>query len=308
MKDKAEAGLKASLLGDSLALGAHWIYDTQQIDTQIGRVDGLRAPLPHSYHATKKKGDQTHYGDQVLVLLDSLASAGRFAPSDFGSRWREFFVHYDGYFDHATKDTLARMNAGQGLTASGSSSSDLAGAARIAPLVYVYRDDPAGLVEAARQQTAMTHQHPHVVGSAEFFALAALRILSGETPTDAVRQVAAHGDARAPFRDWVAAGLDSAASSTRSAIGGFGQMCDVQAGFPGVIHLVAKYQERLRDGLVENVMAGGDSAARGLLAGMLLGLHRGRAALPEDWLAVLRCAPQIDAQLARIDAHRGNGS
>jgi ADP-ribosylglycohydrolase len=304
MQAKAAAGLMASLLGDSLALGAHWIYDTRQIDRQIGRVDRLRAPQPDSYHKTKQRGDQTHYGDQVLVLLDALAEEGGFTPAGFSVRWRNFFADYNGYFDHATKDTLAHLKEGRDLARAGSSSSDLAGAARIAPLVYGYRDDPKGLVETAREQTGLTHQNPLVVESAAFFAWVALRILGGETPREAIQGALADGYARPPLEGWVAAGLASRDKETRAVIGGFGQMCDVQAGFPGVIHLVAKYQDRLQEGLVENVMAGGDSAARGLLAGMLLGLHQGDTALPASWLADLRCAGHVAAQMARIDAQR----
>jgi len=304
MHAKAAAGLRASLLGDSLALGAHWIYDTQQIDRQIGRVDRLRAPLPDSYHTTKQRGDQTHYGDQVLVLLDALAEEGCFTTTGFGARWRKFFADYNGYFDHATKDTLAHLKQRQEFESAGSSSSDLAGAARIAPLVYLYRDDPQTLVDAARRQTALTHHNPLVEDSAVFFAWVALRILNGEVPREAIQGVLADGFARPPFDGWVASGMASRDRETRDAIARFGQMCDVQAGFPGVIHIVAKYQDRLQEGLVENVMAGGDSAARGLLAGMLLGLHLGEAALPVPWLAALRCAAHVDAQLARIEAQR----
>jgi len=50
MRMHAKAMVMASLLADSLALGAHWIYDTHQIDRKIGRVDHLLPPLPGSYH------------------------------------------------------------------------------------------------------------------------------------------------------------------------------------------------------------------------------------------------------------------
>ncbi|MGA2940205.1 MAG: ADP-ribosylglycohydrolase family protein, partial [Syntrophobacteraceae bacterium] len=41
----------------------------------------------------------------------------------------------------------------------------------------------------------------------------------------------------------------------------------------------------LREALVENVMAGGDSAARGLVVGMILGAHLGFEAIPSEWLS-----------------------
>jgi ADP-ribosylglycohydrolase len=48
------------------------------------------------------------------------------------------------------------------------------------------------------------------------------------------------------------------------------------------------------DGLGENVVAGGDSAARGLAAGMLLGAHAGMAAIPKQWLAGLQHREEIE--------------
>ena len=61
--------------------------------------------------------------------------------------------------------------------------------------------------------------------------------------------------------------------------------CGIAAALPGVIHLVLTYENDLKTALVENVMAGGDSAARGLATGMLLGAYLGMQSIPEHWLA-----------------------
>jgi hypothetical protein len=53
MKDKKQALVLASLAADSLALGAHWIYDTERIRKEFGRVDRLLKPLPNSFHPAK---------------------------------------------------------------------------------------------------------------------------------------------------------------------------------------------------------------------------------------------------------------
>lgn len=66
-----------------------------------------------------------------------------------------------------------------------------------------------------------------------------------------------------------------------------------------VIHLIVKYENNLKEALTENVMAGGDSAARGLLAGMILDAHLGPDAVPEVWLSQLKRHPQIDCLLKR---------
>ena len=298
MKFQHDAVVWAALAADALALGAHWIYDTSQIDQQIGRVDTLRAPLPTSFHKTKERGDLTPYGDQTLALLQSMAESGGFAMLSFARKWQELFAaDYTGYRDRATKETLKRFKTGVPLEEVGSSSSDLAGAARIAPLVYFYQNDMEAMVAAVRQQTAMTHRNPDVIDSAAYFARVTAAVIQGQTPIDALQDVAHSGFDRAPFGRWVSEGLRSRAIDTRDAIKQFGQACDVSAGFSGVVHLIAKYQDDPREGLIENVMAGGESAARGLISGMIFGAFSGVDAIAPEWLLELNCAGAIQNYL-----------
>jgi len=304
MKDKAEAMVVASFAADSLALGAHWIYDTTLIEKKFGRVERLLKPLPESYHPGKDQGEFTHYGDQTFSLLTSVAAAGGFDLNRFAGSWRELFKGYSGYIDKATKTTLDHFNGGSGPEASGSNSTDLGGAARISPLVYALRRDLKALVAAARAQTAMTHNHPEVVESAEFFARAALNVLGGTPPVKALEQVVDSHFNRNPFDRWVADGIQSAAENSREAVAGFGQMCETEAAFPAVVHLIAKYENNLKEALVENVMAGGDSAARGLLVGMLLGAHHGYAGIPDEWYLKMKKHGIIIGLLEQIERSR----
>jgi ADP-ribosylglycohydrolase len=292
----------ASLAADALALGAHWIYDTQQIDAQIGRVDQLRTPLPSSFHTPKKRGDFTHYGDQTVLLLGFLAETGRFDGPLFSRRWQAYFKDYTGYRDHATKETLQGLEEGQPPEKAGSASSDLGGAARIAPLVYLYHEDQDVLAAAVRQQTILTHRNPDVVDSAAFFARVTAAVLTGQTPRQALQDVLQSHYNRSPFDRWVTRGIDSREMTTREAIRQFGQACDVADAFPGVVHLIAKYQDKPRIGLVENVMAGGDSAARGMIAGMIFGAFSGREAVEPDWVAGLNDRRQIESYLDRLSS------
>jgi ADP-ribosylglycohydrolase len=47
-------------------------------------------------------------------------------------------------------------------------------------------------------------------------------------------------------------------------------------------------------------MAGGDSAARALVLGMVLGAQSGKQALPERWVEGLKSAPRVEAFLGKI--------
>ena len=124
-------------------------------------------------------------------------------------------------------------------------------------------------------------------------------------PVAALRETWNQGFDTPPYSEWIEDGLDSVEKDTRQAILDFGQMCETPAAFPSVIHLIAKYENDLKAGLVENAMAGGDSAGRGLAVGMILGAHLGVEAIPPEWLAELKEYRQITALLEQIDQRAG---
>lgn len=299
--DAGRTMVMAAFAADALALPAHWIYDTRQIVERFGRVAELLEPQPPTYHAGKRRGEFTHYGDQMLVLLGSLADRGGFDALHFAAAWRGFFRDYTGYFDGATRATLKKLEAGAAPLEAGSPSTDLAGAARIAPLVFRYRGDEEALAQAARTQTGLTHRSAAVIDAAELFGRAACRVLAGSRPVDALRQVAGDFFPEGPLAEWVAAGLASAGEATAAAFRRFGQACEVEQALPGVVHLVARYEESLEEALIENVMAGGDSAGRGLIVGMLLGAHPGSGGLPRRWSEGLAAGRRIAGHLARLE-------
>jgi ADP-ribosylglycohydrolase len=301
MDEKTRGMVVASFVADSLALGAHWIYDTDEIEGRFGRIQSLLKPGETSYHPTKELGEFTHYGDQTLVLLESVAECSGFDLEQFARSWRARFDDYHGYLDKATQGTLKNFSEGAPPTASGSSSTDLAGAARIAPLVYRYRNSPEELVIHARVQTAMTHNHPMVIATADFFARVAIRVIGGEDPRTAMTQTTRESFVGTPVEDWVESGLESTGGESREAVADFGQSCNTRGAFPAVVHLIGKYQENLKEALIENVMAGGDSAARGMVAGMVLGAYLGAGAIPDEWLVALRQRQHILELLDRID-------
>jgi ADP-ribosylglycohydrolase len=301
MNENAKAMVLAAFIGDALSLGVHWVYNTNVIDKKYGRVIDMLAPRLASFHRGKVEGEFTHYGDQTLLLLESIASDNGFDLNRFAGEWRSFFEEYEGYIDGATKATQANFKAGKNADSAGSDSEDLGGAARIAPLVYLYQDDPNHLIQAVKTQTTMTHDGPEIAATAEFFARTVLAVFDGKAPRTAMEGVMEVYFNRSPFNKWVPQGLDSAATDSRTAIKNFGQMCEVEAAFPSTVHLVTRYQEDFEQALVENIMAGGDSAARGLVTGMILGTYHGIDAIPQRWLNDLKAYDRIVALLDRID-------
>jgi ADP-ribosylglycohydrolase len=304
MNENAKAMVLASFAADALSLGVHWIYNTNDIDKKWGRVEGYIKPERPTYHPTKDLGELTHYGDQTLLLLKSITGSSGFDLNHFANRWQKFFKNYEGYFDGATKATLENFAAGKGPADVGSDSDDLAGAARIAPLAFFYRNDLKKFTAAARAQTALTHNNRTVIETAEFFGRVVWQVLHGEAPTAAIKQALVEGFDRRPFANWVSDGLNSVETNTRQAMLNFGKMCEIEAAFPCVVHLIARYADNLKEGLIENAMAGGDSAGRGLIVGMILGAHLGIDAIPLKWISELKSYQEIADLMEQIDRNR----
>ncbi|MFV0437272.1 MAG: ADP-ribosylglycohydrolase family protein [Desulfopila sp.] len=299
MKRYPRAMVLASFAADALAMPVHWIYDTAVIDRDFGRVEQILAPDPDSYHGSKQRGELTHYGDQALLLLHHLAENGMFDLNRFAASWQTFAKGYHGYIDKATQKTLVAMEAGNSPQACGSGSSDLGGPARIAPLVYWYRDDPERLLATAHEQTNLTHTGSGIDACTDFLVNTTLRVLAGMTPAAAIEEVIDLGIDDLDLDMRLRRCFDTVESDTNRVIEEFGQMCNGSAALPGAVHLILAYQDDLREALIANVMAGGDSAARGMVVGMILGAYQGIEAIADDWLSQMAATSVIKGYLER---------
>src|SRR6201997_1937596 len=107
-EDRLRGAVWGQFVGDAAALGTHWIYDLSELSARFPKgVFGFEAPAG-KYHESKKPGDQTHYGDGALVLLESIAEVGGFDARAYGKRFVDTFGSptYRGYLDKATQGTL----------------------------------------------------------------------------------------------------------------------------------------------------------------------------------------------------------
>lgn len=298
----AEAMVWGSLIGDALALGPHWVYDPEEIRKSIGTPDRFHDPISR-YHPGKSAGDFTHYGDQELLLLRHLAAAGRYDLDAFAAEWRAYWENPStiSYSDGATKGTLVNLSAGAPAKDAGAASHDLAGVSIIVPLFLLKWEDDESLVAACRELTAFTHRDEAVIDAAEFFARAALACLGGKSVADALDS-AAGGSGESPVAGWFTAAVGSARSSEGdgSVLGEYGLSCDVAEGFPGVCHLLLRHPDDPAAGLTSNAAAGGDSAARGMLLGMVYGASGRLEKVPSHWMEGLRAKGAIEESIKAI--------
>lgn len=288
-----------SLIGDALALGPHWIYDQSIIRQKLGHATTYQAPIA-AYHVGKTAGDLTHYGDQTLVLLRSISETGKFDLGLFAIAWQAFWddTATRAYRDSATKATLAHLRTG----AAASASDEIAGVARIAPLFLLKWDHDDALVSAARSQTSFTHGDDSTVEVAEFFTRVALALQRGEDMRTALEKTMKRHDREGLLRAWFDNAIESAASAESDAaeLHRHGLSCHTEDAFPGVCHLLLRYPSDPAKALIENVRAGGDSAARGMILGLVYGASVPISTWPAEWLADLHARAEVDALIAKL--------
>jgi ADP-ribosylglycohydrolase len=277
LTNKQSGLLFGSYSADALSLGVHWIYDTNELAQKHGRLNEYKAPGADSYHPHKQAGDQGHVGDQSLCLLKFLVREKKWCPSGFMDDWLGMWPDYNDYIDGATKSTLANVQNRSDKTQGGSDSVEIAGPARIAPLVcHLASSTEEEVVRASVEQTILTHRSPEAEESAAFLAKAGYRLIHGANLLDTLNETA-------PV--WALKKANSVLSeNTVDAIGKLGPACSISSALPSVLYLALKYGDNTETAFIENAMAGGDNCARGLALGMLLGAANGLPSIPERWV------------------------
>jgi len=285
-----------SFAADALCLGPHWIYDQAKVAALYpGGIRCYDAPKS-PYHPGKQAGDFTHYGDQMLALLRSVLRRGGYQHEGWREDWSEFWSkNTTAYRDGATKATLDHLVHGRHEP---SDSHDFAGASRMAPVLAALAG--AGLeerVQASRSQTALTHGDAETIDCAEFFTRVVDGIGSGLSIPQALERASAISysalDACAAQKI-----ANASVNGTPAAVGtAMGLSCSTSEAFPLTLYLLLKFAERPAEALVQNAMIGGDSAARGLLIGLVMGAAHGTDWMPRAWIDELNAGSEIDALL-----------
>jgi len=297
-KDKRYGSLWGACCADAYALGPHWEYNTKNIEDASLNWEGYNNPIT-TYHGKKQAGDFTHYGDQSLWLLRNIVDKQSFDLASFGRLWMDEMQTYKGYMDHSTKETLDNLKKGADWISCGSESTDFSAIGRAVSLLLILNNEPENFKKAFMSQTALTHNSEYVVEAASFFAELALALLDGKDLKESLESIGS-GYSKT-IQDWISQGLKSSTKKKTSlVIKTFGQACDINHGFPGVIHLITKYTDNYRLAMEENVKSGGDSAARGMTVGMLLGIINEKKSIPENWIKSLNAYNEIEELISKI--------
>lgn len=263
--------IMGAFLVDSYSLGAHWIYDESELEKLSLDWSGLNTPQA-MWHKGKEKGDFTHYGDHTLWLLEFVTQNRSFNVHEYAKFWQEKMGSYDGYIDGSSRETVEHLAAGK-FDEDGVCSHDLSICGRIAPLLLVSKTKE-DFVSNAVSFAKFTHNDPLVLEAIHFFASMLYSVLHGEDVKSITKCLLPN------YSDtlvaWINDGIESKDADTFETIRAFGPACGVEGGFASTVHLLFKYNN-IRDMMEANAKAGGDSSARGMIAGMILATSSGES-------------------------------
>jgi ADP-ribosylglycohydrolase len=307
-------------VGDAAALGTHWIYDLNELQMLYpGGINGFEAPKEGHYHFGRQPGDQTHYGDGALVLLESLAKEGKFDANGFGSSFVETFRPgvYSGYIDKATSGTLENFQAfatanpaGNFDFQHGADDDQLAAASRLAALTVRYWNDP-NLLSIVEKATRVCQNNDQTVAYMKFNAVLLSELLQRRDIHTALRRAEEQTLAVEPQRGQVIRrkmreALEETLNEVTEATLTFGQACPLPKSFPSSIHALLKHPDDFESAILAVLRAGGDNAGRASMVGAWLGAHLGVAAIPKTWRRRLTHADRISTALEKILVDLGN--
>ena len=276
-KEKIKNIINNTLVADSYSLGAHWVYDEKQLLDLNVNWDELNAPQA-MWHKGKKAGDFTHIGDQAYWLYEFLKDKNSFEPFDYMDFWKAKMSNYDGYIDGATRETLENIENGVII---GSDSHDFSVIGRIPALLLVSNDE-VQFRKNTQEFVKLSHNNKIVLEAADFFATLLFRVSNSK---DIKNEITKLSNQYSDFiQNSVKEGVNSAQKDTFKAIRDFGPACDVQSGFRGIIHLLCKYPDNLKELLIQNAKAGGDSSSRAMSTAMILSANSDKQNLPISWV------------------------
>lgn len=268
MNEQIEKSILSTLVSDRYSLGAHWIYDEEELKNLPINWESLNAPQS-LWHRGKESGDMTHYGDQMLFLVEFVKRVGLFNKNAYYDFWKEKMSEYKGYVDGSSREALENI---------GAVSNDLSICGRIAPLLMVSNSKEEFLSHVT-EFVSITHNSPLALNASTFFA-ELLWLSQGDEDTPALIDELKHN--YPDLQKWIDEAIEKKDENSFETIREFGPACGIDGGFAGTIYLLLQ-DKSFKDIMIENAKAGGDSSARAMVVAMILGLHSSTE-IPSDWM------------------------
>jgi ADP-ribosylglycohydrolase len=249
------------------------------------------------YHQNLVAGENTlniKLMNRALALVDEY---GWYDRQEYVERYRRFMLnpadHRDTYVEECHRGFFENLKRGVPAGKSAVKEKHIGGMVSVIPL-YVRMRAHGHSHDAAREAV---HQHVSVTHGGHIIEMAVdtLVQIAGEvleagrtdgSGLDALTSVLQSHLARQDLEFLRGPIARLAATEPPSRVIGrlYSPACYLDGAMPATFYLSLKYADRPGEGLIENVMAGGDNCHRGAVLGALFGLAGGTSAFPDRWI------------------------
>lgn len=312
LQDRMRGAIWGQLVGDAAALGAHWIYDIEELQARYPEIRGFEMPHEDHYHAGKQPGNFTHYGDAALEMLRSVADRQGFSAIDFGTRFIEKFSspNYRGYLDKATRGTIENYRFFQDGHPDeqfdyqeGADDDQPGTATRLAPVLVAHWNDPK-LLEIVESATRVTQNNGQAIVYMHSHAKIVHSLFLGKDLKLSFEEAASYGPHDTPIDSHVKRKIGEALKLIHLPVGDatlkLGQSCSLEKSFPSAVHAALKHKDSFVKAILETIKAGGDSAGRAGLVGTWLGAFLGHEGIPQEWKRQVKHYDEIESAIEMI--------
>ncbi|CAA6804177.1 MAG: ADP-ribosylglycohydrolase [uncultured Sulfurovum sp.] len=275
--DKRKGLIWGALLADAYSLRAECMDKQETLNTLL--------PKKHlQTHLNKHAENFTLYGEQSIWLLKHLNEAKMYDPFDYAKLWQKQMHTYEGNKDEASSISLQNLESGKSFMACGSESQNLSVVGRHAPLLFKL-DNIDELLESIKLHNCLTHFTKETLDASKYISEVALAMLYDLDVEATLKERAEfYGDL---VKEEVSTAFSLKNNPKHEVLKHLADSPNVKGGLALTVYLLLNYHHDFPKLLKMNLLAGGDSSARGMIAGMLVGARYGFDTIKPSWIEEL---------------------
>ncbi|KAF1313278.1 Adp-ribosylation/crystallin j1, partial [Globisporangium splendens] len=288
-KQRALAAVVGGFVGDAATMGLHWIYDDAKL---AGLVAQAKPNGPEFFNPpscpfyTYESGALSPYGDEVLPLLQDVATRGAFDPVEFGTVSYLAAKAYKGRLNHIFKELVVKGDAGLKYPNLASESKDSQGATKTPILVAKYGGDTKTLLEKVREATKVHQIGQEADEAAVAVALLLQQVVLGTSIADAIASLVSNEEIGSATRTNIQEVLDDVSAKkfpdAIAAIAEYGKSCALPGVLKGSLFVLLTSSGYV-DSVRANMTAGGDNCSRAIIVGAVTAAAAESDPIPAEW-------------------------
>ncbi|RHZ38354.1 hypothetical protein DYB31_011301 [Aphanomyces astaci] len=282
---RAISAAATGFVADAASMPLHWIYDANELAALVAGNDPTFFSPPASKYYDYPLGSLSPYGDEIVSLLQYLASHDEFSPSEYTTTSYNAMKAYTGRLNGVMRDFIANVEAGKTFPDAASDHPDTQGLNKVPVLVARFAGHP-DLLSIVRDAVKV-HQYAAIAVDTAVAGAVILEqvVLHGTSVRSAIEAAATNPLVEASIRQIVTSVLADVAVSkdVTKAINTYGKSCPLPGALHGILFVLLANDGAVEPSVQSNIVAGGDNAGRSIFIGAVTAAAAAEGAVPQKW-------------------------